>query len=289
MRTTLLLLITVILSACGGAGADDDRPDADAPEPDPDFDDTAARIDLGLGVFSDGSGGYLTITGRLYDTPPPWPYDVEAPVDGCRYSTRLPMTCAACDVDQVCVDGACVDSPVGRSAGTLTIRGGAVTRTVPYADTTYQHYEPSQPFAADVELTVSAPGDDLAAFSLAAASPAPLVLVERDLLRLQVGAPLVVRWTPADPGSRIRLTLGADLGHAQHRAALIECDVPDELGAIAVPQSMVDRFADDANWTCGECFPHEVRRYRRARGTAGALPLTLWVNQTESLYLRPEP
>jgi len=32
-----------------------------------------------------------------------------------------------------------------------------------------------------------------------------------------------------------------------------------------------------------------MRRYRRARGQAGDLPLTLWATQSTSLYLVPEP
>ncbi len=290
MRHHLGILVAVVLAGCGSGGDGDGGPDADRsdPDPDPDFDDAAARVEVGLRSFSDGSGGDLTITGRLYETPPPWPYDVEPVLDGCRYSTRQPMSCAACDFDQLCLDDTCVDQPVVRSAGSLTVGGVGATRTVPYADGTYQHYENGRPFLPGVELTASAPGDDLEAFSVAARVPTPLELVDTETLRLRIGTSLVVRWTPADPGSRIRLTLGADLGHAQLRAALIECDVPDEHGAIAIPQDMIDRFADGANWGCGDCYPHEVRRYRRGRGSAGAVPVDLWVNQTASLYLVPE-
>jgi hypothetical protein len=240
-------------------------------------------------TYSDGSGGDLRVDGRLVTETPPWPYDVEPVVDGCRYSTRQQACAGVCDVDQVCVDTACVDVPAARSAGTITIAGIGGDRTIPFdADLGYQTYEAGVVFAPGVELTVSAPGAEVGAFSLAGTTPQPIELLDREELSLQVGEPLVIRWTPDDPGARVRLTLGADLGHAQHRAALIECDAPDEHGEIAVPQEMVDRFADGANWSCGDCFPHELRRYRRDRADVDGLPLTLWVTEVTSLYLRPE-
>ncbi len=288
LAATLALALLLATPACGNDGSTSPGPDAATATPDPDFADSAARIDIGLRDFGPGAGGDLTITARLLDTAPPWPYDVEPPDGPCRYSTRLPMTCAPCDYDQACIDGLCVDAPIARSAGPLTVTDGTVTRTVPFADATYQHYEATQPFAVGAALTASAPGDDLGAFTLAATVPPPLVLIDRDQLHLQIGQPLVLRWTPADPGARVRLTMGADLGHAQHRAALIECDVPDDAGAITVPQAMIDRLADAANWSCGDCFPHELRRYHRARTTIDAVPLDLWVSQTDSLYLVPE-
>jgi len=282
MRTLALLLI--LLAGCDGAAV---GPDAAIPDPEPDFDDTTAWIEVAARTYSDGSGGDLRIDGRLLTEAPPWPYDVEEVVDGCRYSTRLPMTCAQCDVDEVCVDTTCVALPAVRSAGPITVTGGGDSRTVTH-DTGYQLYETGVPFAPGVALTVSAPGDEVDAFELTGTTPAAIELLDRDQLQLRVGDPLVIRWTPDDPGSRVRLTLGADLGHAQYRAALIECDAPDEHGAIAVPQAMLDRFADGANWGCGDCYPHELRRYRRDRATVGAVPVSLWVTEVTSLYLIPE-
>jgi hypothetical protein len=87
----------------------------------------------------------------------------------------------------------------------------------------------------------------------------------------------------------VRLALGGDLGHAQYRAARVECDAPAEHGAIAVPQDMVDRLADLDLWGCGDCYGQSVRRYTRARGTAGDVDLSLWVSRSVAFYLQPWP
>ena len=282
MRSFALI---VAVAACGGGDA---APDA-AVNPDPDFDDSAAWIEVSLRTYSDGSGGDTYIDGNLITDAPLWPYDVE-PVDGaCRLSTRRPMTCdPPCEVDQACVGAACATRPQVRSAGLINVAGGGAIRTIPFAAAGYQLYERGLPFAPGNEITTSAPGAEVAAFSMTAVTPSSLELIGVAELRLRPATPLVLRWRPADPGSRVRITLGADLGHAQYRSVVIECDAPDEHGAVAVPQDMVDRLADPASWGCGDCFPHELRRYRRGRTTAAALPLSLWVSQRASLYLVPE-
>ena len=70
---------------------------------------------------------------------------------------------------------------------------------------------------------------------------------------------------PIDPGAQfddtdawvepVRFTLGADRGHAQHRP--------------------------------GRDLGQEAKHYRRARTSAGALPLTLWVIQRTWFDMRP--
>ena len=195
-----------------------------------------------------------------------------------------------CEWNQACVGGACVSPPLVRDAGTLSIDGGGSggSIAVPFEDGFYQRFDQTLRFPPGATLTVSAPGADFAAFSFAAVAPAPLTLVGIDELRLRTGTPMTIRWQPADPGSRVRVTMGADLGHAFFRSVVVECDAPDEHGAITVPQHMVDRLADPQHWGCGDCFSQEVRRYRRARTTAGSVPLDLWLNQIASFYLYPE-
>ena len=124
-------------------------------------------------------------------------------------------------------------------------------------------------------------------FSLSARLPAPLQLLGTDQLELEQGRPLTLRWTPAGDGSRIRVNLGADLGHAQWRSVVVQCDLPEAAGAVTVPQAMVDVLADPQNWSCGDCFSHDVRRYHRADTTLAGTSLTFWAFQSQSLYLRP--
>jgi hypothetical protein len=134
----------------------------------------------------------------------------------------------------------------------------------------------------------SAIGAEVAAFSAMTTMPVQLELVPDPDRRLVAGQTLTLAWVPADPGSRVRITLGADNGHAMLRSALIECDLPDEAGSVVIPEAMITRFVDPANWSCGECLDHELKRYRRARATAGATEVDLWLAAVRSLFLVPE-
>jgi hypothetical protein len=182
----------------------------------------------------------------------------------------------------------CISPPLVRSAGVMTIEGGDQTWTLPFEDGFYQRFEQSIVWSPGTSVTASVPGDVIAAFSATAVAPRPIAITGAEELHLRAGTPLVLRWEPTDPGSRVRITLGADQGHAFFRSLVVECDAPDEHGGITVPQAMVDRLADRANWACGDCYSHEVRRYRRARTSAGNVPIDLWVQQIASFYLVPE-
>jgi hypothetical protein len=187
----------------------------------------------------------------------------------------------------MCDDGTCRPYPVPRSAGTLTVESGAASARIPF-DGTYELYLSSSLFAPGSNITARAPGADLPAFSLTARLPEPLALVDPEELVLARGRELTLRWPPSGEDARIRVTLGADLGHAQWRTVVVECDLPDAAGSVTIPQAMTDVLADPANWSCGDCFGHEVRRYRRADATLAGTSLTLWALQSASLYLVPE-
>jgi hypothetical protein len=279
-------MVLAATAACGESGVGDI--DA-AVNPAPDLDDSAAFVRVSLATASDGSGGSTYVTGNLITDPPLWPYDVEPIDNGCRFSTRQTGECTPfCEWNEACVNGVCVAPPLVRSAGTMTLAGGSTTLTVPFDDGFYQLFDQNLSFAPGTSVTVSAPGDELGAFTATAVAPRPLTLVGADNLPLRIGTPMVIRWQPSDPGSRVRVTLGADLGHAFFRSVVVECDAPDEHGGITIPQHMVDRLADPQNWSCGDCFSQEVRRYRRARTMAGTVPVDLWLNQIVSIYLFPE-
>lgn len=290
------LVLRLALAACGPlAGCGDDGaagPDAGPIDPMPQFDDGVMRIEVRSQVFGDGAGD-TSIQAVLSTTPWPWPYDAPTTAGACRMFRRHDIDgCApACPSTSMCDDGTCRPLPVPTSAGLLTIGGGGERRVIPFDDG-YQLYLPTPLFAAGDDITASAPGDALPAFSLTARLPAPLALLGVDDLVLDGGRPLTLRWTPAGDDARIRVTLGADLGHAQWRSVVIECDLPDAAGQVTVPQPMVDVLADRGNWSCGDCFGHEVRRYRRASldypDAAAGTSLTLWAYQSASIYLVPE-
>jgi hypothetical protein len=273
---------------CGGGGGDpgDDQPDgpADAPQ----FGDTASFVELTTQVFEQSESMYLR--GSLFTPEPTQVYAVDAPVGACRYSQkRADDTCApACDYPDACVDGTCIGYPVPQSAGNLELASGGVTRTVEPVEGAYYLSEDAVPWDPGATITLTAAGDTVAGFTAAAELSQPLVAIGLNDLVLREGDDLTIRWQPADPGSRIRITLGADRGHAQQRAALIECDLPDEAGSVTIGGDMVTRFVDPQNWACGDCFSQEIKRYRRATAAAGSTPVTFWVSSADTFYLVPD-
>lgn len=283
----LALALGATVAACGDDGG---ASPVDAPpvDPMPRFDDGVMRIDVRSQVFPGGQGS-TTISAPLAPTPAPWPYDPPTTAGACRMFRRHAIdNCApACDQASMCDDGTCRPYPMPRSAGVLSVEGGGGLARVPF-DGTYELFLSSALFAPGTELTASAPGDELPRFSVTARMPAPLELVDAEQLRLAPGVALTVRWRPAGDGSRVRLLMGADLGHAQWRTVVVECDLPDDAGAVTVPQAMVDVLADRQNWSCGDCFGHELRRYRRGDITLAGTTLTLWALQSQSIYLVPE-
>ena len=57
---------------------------------------------------------------------------------------------------------------------------------------------------------------------------------------------------------------------------------------VTIPQAFVDELADPTNWSCGDCFSHEVARYRVARTTSSTgVDVELRLMATASLYLTP--
>lgn len=281
------LVAALVLAACGDNLAD--APDA-AVDPTANLDDTDAWVEVSLRFASDGFDDSTYIRASTITDPPLWPYAEPSREGACRMWTREVEICEEfCEIlSESCIGGECRSPVPSRSAGALTIDGGGETRTVSFADGAYQHFERALPFAPGTELTASAPGDVVGAFQASAVVPRRLELLDIEpRVVVTPGQPLVLRWRPDDPGSRVRFTLGADLGHALHRPVVIECDAPDELGSIAVPQGMVDELADWDNWGCGFCIGQEAKRYRRARTMAGALPITFWVSHHLSFDLRP--
>jgi hypothetical protein len=282
-RAIIAILIT--LAGCGDDGGPA-GPDGSV-DPAPQFDDGVMQVDVRSQSFGGGQGA-TTVTALLSVTPAPWPYDPPTAEGACRMFVRHDIwSCTpACGPEAMCDDGACRPLPVPRSAGVLTVGGGGERRAIAFADG-YALYLATALFAPGTAITASAPGADLPAFSLTATLPSPLTLVGTDQLVLAPGQALTLRWQPSGEDARIRVDLGADLGHAQWRTVVVQCDLPDAASAVTIPQPMVDVLADRENWSCGDCFGHEVRRYRRAQLPYAGTTLDLWATQSASLYLVP--
>jgi len=289
MRPTVVLAAALLSTACGDSpsGTVDAPPGIDASTPAA-FDDGVARIDVQSATFKGGQGA-TSISAMLLDTPAPWPYEPAVTEGSCRIWRKLAADACQplCDYDQICDQGACVEWPVSASAGLLTVSGDGTREDVTF-DMGYGRYLQTARWTAGTELTASAPGAAFPAFSVTARLPSPFAVRNAQDLRLAQGVPLTLQWDPAGDGSRVRVNLGADYGHGRHRSVVVECDVADADGGVTVPQSMVDVLADRANWSCGDCFSQDVRRYHRGDAAVGATSLTLWAVQVDSLYLIPE-
>lgn len=183
-------------------------------------------------------------------------------------------------------DGSCVPFPEQLSVGTLAVDGLSVPVAIDPATGNYYSYSDATLSATPgATVTASAPGEDLAAFEVAATVPAPLRIPGLGDLELAAGSDLVIEWTPEDAGARVRLNLRSDTaGHGMYAPALILCDVADT-GSLTVPQSLIDPFTDPANWGCGDCIPSWIERYGHGSAGAGDDRVDLLVSSRVSLYL----
>jgi hypothetical protein len=81
------------------------------------------------------------------------------------------------------------------------------------------------------------------------------------------GEDFVIAWTPAGDGGRVRVTLNSNnQGHGMPYLAIIECDVADSAGEVAIPAALLDAFPETSAWSvCAgtDCPPSTIRRYHR--------------------------
>lgn len=286
LRLPPVLALLLILAACGGD--DDDGPGADgsvgadAPAG-ADGGGGGAALDelvgphpalITVAIRGDGQGTVFStaIVAELRQAAAPTPY-TEAQREGAclRLTSEVPFCDPACGADALCTaDDTCTPVPALESAGPLTLAVGAATRTVTPAGSIYATSEETELFPGGSTLTASAPGDVFPAFELSTAVPEPLTGVSPPGV-LVAGSPYRVTWTPGDPGTRVFLRLIADRGHNPVHPSVIYCDAADEAGVIDVPVALIDPHVDGANWSCGDCFPSEVTRYRTATVAAGGV------------------
>ena len=276
-----LALYLVLLGACG----DDDAapPRADASPPPMGFARAPSRVD----VFTNEAAGetWTDAAVVLMAEAEPDAYRVDAEEGSCRRLVAVEAFCDPPCLTGVCLaGGTCEPWPTARSAGDVTIAGGAVSRTL--VPPSYVVSELGLVFPAGEEVSASAQGADYPGFRVAATMSPPFDPTPAGITLVR-GEPVTITWAPADPEARVRLQLIADRGHALVHPSVIECDVADGDGTITVPQAMIDAHADPANWSCGDCFSSWATRYRAARTTTTSGDVDLWVGSRRSLYAVP--
>jgi hypothetical protein len=214
----------------------------------------------------------------------------------CRLTLREDEPiCESCFWDEgICLDdGVCVPLPRGAHAGDLTVTSPSGTFTIEGDQGNYSLYGP--PVAAPCEqVSIEAPGSTFAGFSAQVQMVPPLVIHDLEgweTRRLTAEEDLEIRWQPADPGSRIRLTMRTDWHHGIfYSPVLIECDAPDSAGSLLVPREFLAPYVDESNWEgCGSCARPYLVRYRRTAIETSTGTVSIQTLTTEVLPHFPFP
>ncbi len=283
MRLVALLPLVLTL-ACGGGdgGGPDAGPPGDSGSPEPQFGDPTNLISVVEAVyrveqpfgwsgvsarFGAGETGFLTETMRE---------------GNCRLLESDASYCQECTTG-LCIGGECRAYPTYRSAGRITIDGLSTGVTLSWQDGWYnvdQYQLPEDLFDAGAGITASAPGAEVAAFTVQATGVAP---IDPDLeqgcdgeLTLVSGQDEVVTWSEPGDG-RVRLWMPSQTGaHGLPPNAVIECEGPDT-GSIRIPSALIDAFPVlPRSDTCQgvacvliDCPPSTIARHSTASAAAG--------------------
>lgn len=212
-------------------------------------------------------GGYSEFNGGIYDSVDPRNVWTEKTKEGdCRLITGPKSMCApACTSGQVCslTTKQCVAEPEPQDAGTVSVAGLSAAFSAEYRAGVY--YKPITgafpPAAAGADVTMSAAGAKVPAFSITASGIDPLQVPEGDIT-LDTSKPLTITWTPPTKAGTSHVVVSLDLAHHGNVAAKLVCDVADT-GSTTIPVSLLTALA--AEGVAG--FP-SVAIVRRALNSA---------------------
>lgn len=287
-------------AACGGGDGDDpdSGPAVDAGPPDPVFGDPANLVTVleseyrgnNATVYSTARASFLTDGIELL---------TETMRDGnCRLLESDASYCEACT--GYCVGGECQPWPTNRDAGRITVSGLRAALTLQWMQGYYGQEQfplPADLFEPGDAITASAPGADVAGFSVEATGVAP---IDPDLegacaseVRLVDGADTIVTWSAPQPGARVRLWMPSpNNGHGLPPRAVLECEGPDT-GSMRIPAPLIEAFPELITGdTCDgiacvsvDCPPSTIARYSQGAATAGDESVALRVQAEVNFYL----
>lgn len=195
---------------------------------------------------SSTGGGYSEFNGAVYDKVDPSSVWVEKKKEGdCRLITGPKLSCApSCESGQVCAgNNVCTSAPVGQDAGAISVSGLSAAFSAEAKNGVY--YKPISgafpPAAAAANLTLTAAGAMVPAFSIASSGIDPLVVPEDDIT-LDTTKPLTISWTAPSKAGTSHVLISLDLAHHGNVAAKLVCDVADT-GSATIPVSMLTALA----------------------------------------------
>jgi hypothetical protein len=298
--TCVALQLVIAIAACGddgdgmaddGGDANDDGDGADGGDGgdggDGPGEPAEGQFEIRESEFGEGEQAWSLMRGSIVD-PRPVYHRLEQEAGACQLWTYEVGDCSDCD--GLCdADGECIPVPIQLSAGTLSVTGLAEELTVPFTEYGYLKTTslPGDVFGdGDRVVLEAAGGADVPAFSLEADSPPRVSIdLERgeesdDSLRLVDGEDLVVSWSPAVPGTRVRLDiLSNNRGHGLPVDAMIQCEA-DDSGELVVARELVEAFPDKpyARICAGsDCPPSTLTRFRADRASIDGRDLELVV------------
>jgi hypothetical protein len=280
----------LVAAGCGDDGGSGNPPDADTTTPDADTGpprESAGNLDVieNRGFYDDGGGNLVEyresrVFGQLYQDRAAR-FHVETMRSGpCWLRQYTPAQCSTPCTDGLCVaTDTCEPWPTRIDGGRLTVTGLAVSLAIDWDGSYYYNTDvlPEDVFADDASVTASFAGATTPAMSIDAGGVStidPQIVDGKILIPYPAGQDFVLRWTPDGSDARVRVTYNSNnQGHGAPFNAILECDVPDSDGEVALPAAMLDAFPETRAWTVcagSDCPPSTIRRYRRGTHAIGS-------------------
>jgi hypothetical protein len=156
-----------------------------------------------------------------------------------------PFCDPACSGTQTCaLAGSCIEMPVHRSVGTVTITGLSTSVSMTPDTTTNSYYFagtiPQPGFTEGAAITLSAAGADYGPFSLSAQGVAALTLTS-GAVTVTTGTPITLTWTPPAQPANGRIHISLNLASHGTDSVALECDVADT-GSYQIPATLITQL-----------------------------------------------
>lgn len=193
--------------------------------------------------------------------------------DGCRLLEYRVGNCKTCNNGFCVFPSECRAFADAASASTMTLSGTKtpITMMEQFGGNYYptEFPVPGELFDGGDPISVSATGDTIPAFTIAANGVATLdASFTNDEITLVDGQDFTFTWTPGGGATdRVRVTINATgIGHGTPKVAILECDGPDT-GSLTIPKAFVEAFPDiAAERLCFgyDCACSSIVRYTRS-------------------------
>lgn len=216
-------------------------------------DKLVGAFQVALNPPKEGSPGYTSVFGKVFDSPTPSPliWEEAANNGACRLMTpRVPHCEEPCGGTAMCVeDNTCQPYPEVVTVGTVDVEGLRTTdgATSFSMDPIAGGYQPAgitleyPAFSEGDAITFSAAGEDsVPAFTLEGEGIAKLELLNQSI-ELADGQAVDLNWTPPGQADIADIYVKLDISHHGGTKGMIECDAGDS-GSLELPADMLDQL-----------------------------------------------